>query len=223
MLRPAADRRGARLEAVATEADIARALAALTARDPRLVAVIAAAGPVPLRRRSGGFEGLAGIVTGQQISNAAADAIWARLTASVDPFTPEAFLAAGQEALRQAGLSRAKVATLTGVALACRGGLEIEALARRPPEEAIAALTALKGIGPWTAELYLLFCLGHPDIFPAGDLALQAAVGDAFALERRPDEKALRAIAAAWAPWRGVAARLFWAYYRARRSAAKGV
>jgi DNA-3-methyladenine glycosylase II len=205
--------------AIETEADIAAALACLAAADPRLVPVIEIAGPVPLRRRAGGFEGLAAIVTSQQISDAAADSIWRRLKAVVDPFTPEMFLAAGDEALRSAGLSAGKVRTLTGIAVAAAGGFDLDGLTALPPEAAIAELTALKGIGPWTAEIYLLFCLGHPDIFPAGDLALQNGVREAFALDVRPGEKALRAIAEHWSPWRGVAARLFWAYYRARRDA----
>ena len=202
-----------------SELDVAEALAALIAADPRLRAVAEAAGPLPLRRRAGGFEGLAAIITSQQISSAAAGAIWGRLEAAVQPFTAAHFLATPEEALQAAGLSRPKIRTLTGIAEAVAGGLDLGGLDRRAPEEALAALVALKGIGPWTAEIYLLFCVGHPDIFPAGDLALQSAVHHGLALEQRPAEKALRAIAADWAPWRGVAARLFWAYYRARRDA----
>ena len=97
------------------------------------------------------------------------------------------------------------------------GALDLHGLCDLPHDAAIAQLTAVRGIGPWTAEVYLLFCAGHPDMFPAKDVALQSAVGDAFSLAARPDEKALAAIAESWAPWRGVAARLFWAYYRATR------
>lgn len=204
-----------------SDADIADGLAALVSADPRLAAIAAIAGPLPLRRRPGGFEGLAAIVTAQQISDTAAAAIWARLKAAVDPFTPDALLALPDEALRTAGLSRAKIRTLVGFSQACRGGFAIDELHGLPAEAAIAALVALNGIGPWTAECYLLFCAGHPDVFPAGDLALQIAVHDGLALQKRPSDKALRIIAADWAPWRGVAARLFWAYYRTRRDALK--
>ncbi len=197
--------------------DIEAGLKALTAADPRLAPVLETAGEVPLRRNAGGFEGLAAIITSQQISNAAADAIWGRLRAAVDPFTPDAFLAAEAETLKAAGLSRPKIRTLTSFAGACADGFDVDRLAALPPEEAVAAMVVHPGIGRWTAEIYLLFCLGHPDVFPAGDLALQAAVADAFALEARPKEKALREIAEAWSPWRGVAARLFWSYYRVRR------
>ena len=172
---------------------------------------------MPLRRRPGGFEGLAAVVTGQQISDSAAAAIWGRLSAAVDPFTPDRLLAMPEETLRAAGMSRAKVRTLRGIAAGLAAGLDLDSLAGQPPEDAVAKLTALDGIGPWTAECYLLFCLGHPDVFPAGDLALQVAVQHGLGLEVRPGEKAMRGIAAQWSPWRSVAARLFWAYYRTIR------
>ncbi len=206
---------------IETEDHVAEALAALLTADPRLVKVATIAGTLPLRRRSGGFEGLAHVVMGQQISIHAADAIWQRLYAAIDPFTPEQFLLAPEAALRAAGLSGAKIRTLTGIAAACASGLQLESLHDRPAEEAITQLIALKGIGRWTAESYLLFCVGHPDVFPAGDIALQSAVHHGLRLRKRPDEKRLREIAKKWSPWRGVAARLFWAYYRTHRSAAK--
>lgn len=209
------------MKLIHSDRDVAEALAKLIAADPRLRAVAKVAGPLPLRRRPGEFEGLASIITSQQISNAAADAIWTRLRAAVEPFTAGQFLATPQETLQTAGLSRPKIRTLAGVAEALAGGLDLDGLQRLPPEEALAALVALKGVGPWTAEIYLLFCCGHPDIFPAGDMALQSAVQHGLGLEQRPTEKPLRAIAAAWSPWRGVAARLFWAYYRARRTGLK--
>jgi DNA-3-methyladenine glycosylase II len=199
------------------DADVADGLAALLARDPRLVAVAETAGAVPLRRRPGGFEGLAAIITAQQISTTAAASIWARLAATVAPFTPDNLLATPERSLRAAGLSRAKIRTMNGIAAACADGLDLTALHELPAEGAIAALRALNGVGPWTAEIYLLFCAGHPDVFPAGDLALQNGVQRALRLVSRPSEKALREIAAQWSPWRGVAARLFWAYYRASR------
>lgn len=195
------------------ERDIAEALAALTARDARLAPVAAAVGPVKLRRRPAGFQGLAATIVSQQVSTTAANAIWSRLSMLVVPFTPEAFLSHDEEALRAAGLSRGKVKTLTALAQAARAGFDFDGLAVLGAEEAIAKLTALHGIGRWTAEIYLLFCLGHADIFPAGDLALQKAAAEALGLAERPDDKSLRAIAEDWRPWRGVAAKLLWAYY----------
>ena len=208
-----------KLPHINNDADVAAGLAALIAIDPRLERVVEKAGPLPLRRRAGGFEGLAHVIMGQQISTHAAAAIWARFRASVDPFTPEEYLAASEETLRAAGLSFGKIRTLAGVATACSDGLDLDALHDLSPEEAIAAMTALKGVGRWTAESYLLFCVGHPDVFPAGDLALQNAAYRGLKLRQRPDEKKLRKIAERWKPWRGVAARLFWAYYRAVRAA----
>jgi DNA-3-methyladenine glycosylase II len=200
-----------------SEEDIAAALVRLLAADPRLSPIAEIAGPLPLRRRAGGFEGLAAIITSQQISSSAAEAIWKRLAAAVSPFTAEQFLATPEDALKAAGLSRPKIRTLEAIAEAHIGGFDPEKLHDAPAEQALAALTALKGIGPWTAEIYLLFCVGHADIFPAGDLALQTAVQHGLRLDERPGEKALRRIAEGWSPWRGVAARLFWTYYRARR------
>ncbi len=209
------------MKPIETKRDITRATKALLAADSRLVPIAEIAGPLPLRRRDGGFEGLAAIITSQQISDKAAAAIWARLRAAVEPFTPAQFVATPEEPLRAAGLSRPKIRTLTGIAAAAADGFDLIAVHDLPAEEALTTMTALKGIGPWTAEIYLLFCVGHPDIFPAGDLALQSAVHSGLNLRNRPDEKRLRKLAEKWAPWRGVAARLFWAYYRARRQRLK--
>jgi DNA-3-methyladenine glycosylase II len=119
-----------------------------------------------------------------------------------------------EESLRALGLSRPKAR----YALALAGaGIDYDALATLPEDEAIATLTAVKGIGIWTAEIYLMFSVGRADVFAPGDLALQEAARILFELPARPDEKTLRAQAAAWSPWRGVAARLLWAYYRAAK------
>ena len=195
-----------KLPTIENEKDVAKALKKLLALDPRLVPIAEIAGPLPHRRRSGGFEGLAAIVTAQQISDAAAASIWTRLTAVVDPFTPEKFVTVAPEKLRAAGLSGFKVRTLTGIAAAAADGFDLDAVHDLPADQAVTTMTALKGIGPWTAEIYLLFCVGHPDIFPAGDLALQSAVQEAHRMQKRPDEKKLRQIAKKWSPWRGVAA-----------------
>jgi DNA-3-methyladenine glycosylase II len=206
------------MKPIETDKDVARALKKLLVADPRLAPVAEIAGPLPLRRRAGGFEGIASIITSQQISTSAATSIWTRFKAAVDPFTPEQFLLTSEAALRGVGLSGAKVRTLTGIAAAAADGFDLVAVHDLPAEQAMATMTALKGIGPWTAEIYLLFCVGHPDIFPAGDVALRTAVHTGLNTRKRPDEKQLRKLAEKWSPWRGVAARLFWAYYRATRS-----
>lgn len=203
---------------IATLDDIAEGLEALGRLDPRLIAVRKAAGEVPLRRTEPGFASLVSVVVSQQVSRASADAIMGRLARLVDPLTPENFAAAGEAAWREAGLSRAKVRALVAVAAAlASGALDLTRAEALGAGEAIRHLTAVHGIGPWTAEVYLLVAAGHPDIFPAGDVALQSAVGQAFGIDPRPGDKALAQIAESWTPWRGVAARLFWAYYRSRR------
>lgn len=194
--------------------DIRDGLAALARNDRRLRRVIATAGEVPLRRAPPGFASLASIVVAQQVSKAAAETIFGRLSGLIDPLTPDNVLAAGEEALRAAGLSRPKQRTLLATARAVAdGALDLDSVPGREAADAIVHMTAVHGIGAWTAEVYLLFCAGHPDIFPARDVALQSAVGTAFGLAARPGEKDLIRIAESWTPWRGVAARLFWAYY----------
>jgi len=215
-----AARQAAPVRTIETEANIGEGLAWLKRRDRRLSAVIRVAGTVPLRRRPAGMEGLARIVVGQQLSIASAEAIWARFAAAYPACDPAAIAEADPAALARAGLSAAKVRTLKAVAAACADGLDLAALAAMPVADAHGRLTAVKGIGPWTADIYLLFCLGHADIFPAGDLALRNAVADAFKLVPIPTPAELSELAARWSPWRGVAARLFWAYYRARRERA---
>lgn len=204
------------MQRIETLDHIADGLSALVLADARLAGVRAAAGDVPLRLRPPGFASLADIIVSQQVSRASADAIFGRLSRLVAPLTPAMLLAAGEAALVEAGLSRAKQRALVAVATAAETGtLDLEGLCTLEAREAMRQMTAIPGIGPWTAEVYLLTCAGHPDIFPARDVALQAAVGSAFGLAPRPGAKALYAMAESWAPWRSVAARLFWAYYRA--------
>ncbi len=203
---------------IETDADIAEGMAHLANADPRLHPVIEIAGPVPLRRRAPGFDGLCEIVVSQQLSKASANAIFGRLVGAVELVAADPLRAASDETLRGCGLSAPKIKTLRALAEAVAAGeLDIDRLADQTPEAAIDGLTAIHGIGPWTAEVFLMFCLGHADVFPSGDLALQIAVAEAFSLKERPKPKALSVIAEAWSPWRGVAARLFWAYYRACR------
>lgn len=194
--------------------DLSEGLDQLCVIDPRLASVRQMAGEVPLRLTEPGFESLASIVVSQQVSRASAEAIFGRLVKLVDPLTPQGLLAAGEPMFREAGLSRPKQKTLLAISTAVADGLDLHRLCDLDAEEAIRMLTAISGIGPWTAECYLLFSAGHPDVFPARDVALQSAVGHAFGHESRPGEKALIALAESWSPWRGVASRLFWAYYR---------
>ena len=205
---------------IATDADIAEGLAVLLRRDPRLAAIAATAGAIPLRRTTPGFAGLARVVIGQQVSTQSAAAIWSRFAAAFPDGDPAAVAAADETSLRAIGLSGAKIATLRAVAAAVDAGFDLDALADMPAGTAHARLTALRGIGPWTADIYLLFCLGHPDVFPTGDLALRHAVAEGLGRSRPMPAAEVAAEAIAWSPWRAVAARLFWAYYRARRRTA---
>ncbi|HVV92469.1 MAG TPA: DNA-3-methyladenine glycosylase 2 family protein [Hyphomicrobiales bacterium] len=209
-------RRGRR-QALTPEARLAAEVAALVAAQPMFAPILERAGPPPLRAREPGFAGLAGIILGQQISIHAARAIHDRLVAAIGPLTAADFAGASDATLRTAGLSAGKVRTLRALAEAILGGLDLGGLGALEAEAAIAELVRLHGVGRWTAEVYLLFALGHADVFPAGDLALQEGARLAFALPERPSEKALRALAAPWQPRRGIAARLLWAYYRAVR------
>ena len=205
------------MQIIRDDGDIERGLAALLELDPRLRPVAAEAGAVPLRLREPGFEGLAHIIVSQVVSRASADAIWGRMTARLGSVTADGYAGLEPDAWRAFGLSRIKHDTLARVADAVvGGGLDLHALCDESPEKALSELMAIKGIGPWTAGVYLMFCAGHADVFPAGDVALQAAVGMAFGYKERPPAKALALEAAVWAPWRSVAARLFWAYYAAK-------
>jgi DNA-3-methyladenine glycosylase II len=201
-----------------TEADLAHAVESLVTLDPKVGEMLALSGPPPLRRRAGGFAGLASIVCSQQLSTASAAAIWGRLELAFKPFDHHAILTARTPKLQRAGLSLPKIKTFREVARTVRdGGIDLSALHDMPADEAHAKLIAIKGIGPWTADIYLLFCIGHADAFPAGDLALQEAARIAYRKRKRPTAKQLEKIAEAWRPYRGVAARILWAYYAANK------
>lgn len=196
--------------------DVALHMTALLDKAPKLVPIAEIAGPVPLRRTSPGLSSLARIICGQQVSTSAAASIYARLESQLGSVTDALVIDAGFEGLRVAGLSTPKAKTLLAVAEAeQRAEIDLYGLCALPAERAIETMTAIKGIGPWTAEVYLLFAAGHPDIFPSGDLALQNAIQHAFRKRKRPDAKAVAALSRKWRPHRGVAARLFWAYYAA--------
>jgi DNA-3-methyladenine glycosylase II len=207
------------------EATLAVGVAALLAQDAEAIAhMLEVGGPTPLRRREPGFEGLAAIVVSQQVSTASANAIFGRLRSMVAPLTAPNLRDASDDTLRAAGLSAPKIRTLRALAEAIvTNALDIDALASMTAEEAHEKLVAVKGIGPWTADIFLLFCLGHPDAWPAGDLALQEAARLALNLKKRPDTMRLEKIGERWRPWRGVAARMLWAYYRARKEGRSGM
>jgi DNA-3-methyladenine glycosylase II len=201
---------------IANERTLRAAAEALREKDPTLVeALVAVGGPPPLRLREPGFAGLAAIIVSQQVSVASANAIFGRLAERIAPLAAASLATATEENLRACGLSAPKIRTLRALAEAInQRGLDLAGLAALDAEAAHAALVAVKGVGPWTADIFLLFCLGHPDAFPAGDLALQEAAKLALRLKTRPDAARLERIAERWRPWRGVAARMLWAYYR---------
>ncbi len=214
--RPAAARTYHPGPLIVDEASLHEAAERLRAKDPELIGrLTAAGGPPPLRRREPGFAGLAAIIVSQQVSVASAAAIFGRLQARVVPLEAAEIAKTAEDDLRACGLSNAKIRALRAVAHAVvEGGLDLGRLSRLDAEVAHKALVAVKGVGPWTADIFLLFCLGHPDAFPAGDLALQEAARLALSLKRRPDAARLERIAERWRPLRGVAARMLWAYYR---------
>lgn len=200
---------------IRSDADVAEGLAALSAKCALVRQMLALCGPLPLRLREPGFEGLSRIVVSQQLSVASATAIWGRFADQFQPMQASTILAASDDALRGAGLSRAKVRTLRAVATAViHEGLALDGLDGASNDEVHAALTRVSGIGPWTADIFLMFCLGRADGFPPGDLALQEAAKMVMQLDSRPSAQELLEIAEHWRPWRSVAARLLWAYYK---------
>jgi DNA-3-methyladenine glycosylase II len=201
---------------IATDADLAAHVAALVRIAPYFAPVLTAAGALPLRRMDHGFRGLFWVITGQQISTAAGRAIFSRAENALGVISPGRLAEVEDAVLKGAGLSAPKIRTLRAASEAILlGDLDLDGLLSLSPEDAVAHLTMVKGIGRWTAEVYLLFALGHPDIFPAGDLALREGVRLAFDLAERPLEKELAARAEDWRPHRSAAARLIWAYYGA--------
>ena len=201
-------------QTIETDKDIAEGLTFLSTQSPQMARIIDATQNVPLRRRAPGFESLSSIIVSQQVSKQSAEAIFGRMQKLIDPLTAENYLKAGETIWIEIGLSRPKQRTFSALCTAISDGeLDLNTLGEKSPEQAIDALTAIKGIGPWTAEVYLLFAVGHRDIFPAGDLALQIAAAEAFNKPEKYTDKKLRRLAESWAPWRGVAARLLWAYY----------
>lgn len=202
------------LQILETDADVARGVAWLSDADPALAAAAAVTGPVALRRRDAGFAALLSAIVGQQVSVASAAAVWRRLEAA--ELTEEHRVAeASEEDLRACGLSRQKIRYALALS---QSGIPFDDLPQMDEAGVIRTLTAVPGIGIWTAEIYVMFAMGRRDVFAAGDLALQEAVRLSHGLPERPGEKALRAMAEAWSPWRTVAATLLWQYYACVKS-----
>ncbi|MDP3339958.1 DNA-3-methyladenine glycosylase [Frigidibacter sp.] len=197
---------------IETEVHLAEGAAHLLRIEPRFAPALAE--PLPLRRRPDGFGALVDAVVSQQVSVASAAAIHGRMLAA-GLTDPAALVLATDETLRAVGLSRQKIRYLRALAAA---DLDYAALRDAPDAEVIARLVALPGIGPWTAEIYAMFSLGRADVFAPGDLALQEAARLLFDLPERPTARQLRTMAEAWSPWRAVAARALWAYYRLARN-----
>lgn len=193
---------------------LAAQMAALVQSDATLGAVLDLCAPVPLRAETGGFEGLSRIVIGQLLSVQSAAAIWNRFCQVLKNVTPERYLELGEEGLAGVGLSKAKYRTIRSIANAELGRtLRYDLVAEAPIYESMKMLTAIKGIGPWTAEVYLSFCVGHPDIFPAGDLALRKIVAHHMGQDVTPSISETMKMTQKWSPYRGAAARLMWRYY----------
>ncbi|MDJ0638444.1 MAG: DNA-3-methyladenine glycosylase 2 family protein [Paracoccaceae bacterium] len=189
---------------------VAEGAAYLADIEPRFAHALELTGPLPLRLRKDGFAALLDAIVSQQVSVAAADAIWGRLkTAGLTG--PRKIMWASDEDLRACGMSRQKIRYARELA---SSGIRFPSLRDAPTAEVIETLIEVPGIGRWTAEIYAMFSLGRADVFAPGDLALQEAARILFEMEERPSEKALRVQSEDWSPWRGVAARLLWAYYR---------
>lgn len=200
-----------------TPATLSSALAELAGRDPRLARILADLGPPPLWEREPGFPTLLHIILEQQVSLASARAAFNRLLAVAAPLTPARFLELDDDTLKAVGFSRQKAGCGRNLAQAIRAGeLDLDRLEASDDATVRAELTRVKGIGPWTADIYLLMALRRPDVWPAGDLALAVAAQRALALPSIPAPAALEAIGAAWQPWRAVAARLLWHLYLSR-------
>lgn len=197
-----------------TPEDIAAAREALAAADPALARAHAQTPPLEWRLRVGGFEGLFRMIVEQQVSVASAASVWARLREGMGGIDPDRLLAHDLDQLRGMGLSWQKAIYGQGLARAqIEGRINLDRLSTLDDEQAIAALTALKGVGLWTAEAYLMMCEGRLDVFPGGDVALQEAIRWLDGAEVRPDQKAAYARAEMWRPWRAVATHLLWAWY----------
>lgn len=194
---------------IKTDEDVAEGAAWLAASEPRFAHALSLTGPLPLRLKADGFEALLSAIVSQQISVAAARGVWEKLQAA-GATDPKRILTLSNAELRELGLSKQKAGYARALA---EHGIDFDALRSQRAEEVVQVLTAVKGIGIWTAEIYAMFSLGRADVFAAGDLALQEGAKALFGLEKRPTHQELRKMAKAWSPWRAVAARQLFAYY----------
>ena len=199
-----------------TNEALAAASEVLAARDRHLAAIYRAHGVPPMWARRSGFPTLLRIILEQQVSLVSARSMFERLKSRIEPFTPEGFIESGEAYLRSLGVTRQKAHYCIQVAEAFTNG-QLDRIERLNDEEAQAALLGIKGVGPWTANIYLLMALKRPDIWPDGDIALATAVGRLRKLKTRPSFAELAKIAQAWRPFRSVAARMLWQYYLADR------
>ena len=184
-----------------------------------LARILATYGTPPMWRRRTGFSTLVHIILEQQVSLKSAKAMLLRLQSAIDPFTPERFVSLGESHLRGLGVTRQKAAYLLGLSEAIVSGeLSLKRLARFTDDEALVHLTRIKGIGSWSANVYLLMAMRRADIWPAGDLALAVAAKDLLRLDRRPTPEELERIAEKWRPYRAVAARMLWQHYLGKKS-----
>ena len=190
--------------------DISEGIAFISSVEPRFAQVAEICGNPPLRRRHEGYTALLDMIVSQQLSVASADAIWGRMKAA-DLVSRDRVLAAPDRDFQVCGLSRPKIKYARALA---SSEIDFDCLMEQTDEDVVSLLTSIKGIGRWTAEIYMMFSLGRADVIAAGDLALQESAKLLFALDARPTENELRRMAEPWAPWRAVAARLLWAYYR---------
>jgi DNA-3-methyladenine glycosylase II len=197
---------------ISSAAHLEQAIDALIAADKRFHPVVARTGRPQFKpRRKHGFEALVDIVVSQQLSIAAADTIFGRVKEKVVPFDPPTLLATPAEVLRACGLSAPKQKHMKTIAAAILdGSLDLKRVRTMHDDDARAHLTAVKGIGPWTADIYLMSSLGRADIWPVADVGLQAAITRVLKLKKRPNEKAMERLSKNWRPWRTIAARLFW-------------
>ena len=217
-------RRRAPLAAIETPEDVLRGVRSLSRKCPVMRKIYKTTGPPPLRRREPGFPGLARIVVSQQVSVASANAIWGRCVEVIDPMTAARVAELTDADFKACGLSRPKTRTLRAISSAVLdGGLDLDGAAMLPDATFRDALLGVSGIGPWTADVFEMFCLGRPVVFAPGDLAIQVAAQHAFALESRPGPDAMLEMAEAWRPWRAVSARLLWAYYAVLKQGRSGI
>jgi DNA-3-methyladenine glycosylase II len=199
-----------------TKESLGTAAEALAARDRELASIYDLHGPPPMWARSPGFPTLLRIILEQQVSLISARAMFERLRSNIEPFTALGFIEAGEPALRLLGVTRQKAHYCVQVAQAFTNG-DLNQIAKMNDDDAHAALARIKGVGPWTANIYLLMALRRPDIWPDGDIALASAVGRLRKMKTRPSFPELAKIAEAWRPYRSVAARMLWQYYLAER------